>query len=556
MGAVLAKFFVDVETLPQDGYGFIQLLFVGGCYAYILCISSNMIKDGSELLLLIPKYAGVVGSIVLPVLGAVPDGAIVIFSGLGPDAQQQVSVGIGALAGSTIMLLTVPWCLSLVAGRVNLDAGGNGNYVKPSGAQNWSKLMPAGRWAGTGVTVGPAIKYTSKVMILTLISFLVIQIPAFAGKCGTSAQVANNDCVSPKIAALVGALLASGLFVFYLWDQSRLANQDEVKEDKIDQLRQAAVKNGLLTLRGLFPDHLMDAQGEVPVAADSARFRAFLRPFFKKFDTDNSGTIDRAEFASVVAALGETPDKGTLDKQFAHIDADGSGQIDLPEFAAAMADLLRSAGVCAPPTVAATGAAAPLTRTESGAAPARDEEGEDDEEEDAEMPEDLVNLSPAEQQSRLLRRSCWQMGVGVLVVLLISDPMVDVLSELGSRTGIKPFYVAFVLAPLASNASELIAAYAYALKKTEKTMTISLSSLLGAACMNNTFCLALFLFLVYGRDLRWEFSAETLTILLVELVIFVFAQRRTHKTWYGFAILALFPISVLFVAMLELAGLD
>ncbi len=35
--------------------------------------------------------AGIVGSVVLPILGAVPDGAIVLFSGLGPDAQSQVN---------------------------------------------------------------------------------------------------------------------------------------------------------------------------------------------------------------------------------------------------------------------------------------------------------------------------------------------------------------------------------------------------------------------------------------------------------------------------------
>ncbi len=71
--------------------------------------ASNMISDGSELLLLVPSLAGVVGSVVLPVLGAVPDGAIVLFSGMGDDAQEQLSVGVGALAGSTIMLLTIPW---------------------------------------------------------------------------------------------------------------------------------------------------------------------------------------------------------------------------------------------------------------------------------------------------------------------------------------------------------------------------------------------------------------------------------------------------------------
>lgn len=33
-----------------------------------------MIGDGAELLLLVPSLAGLVGSCVLPVLGAVPDG--------------------------------------------------------------------------------------------------------------------------------------------------------------------------------------------------------------------------------------------------------------------------------------------------------------------------------------------------------------------------------------------------------------------------------------------------------------------------------------------------
>lgn len=48
------------------------------------------------------------------------------------------------------------------------------------------------------------------------------------------------------------------------------------------------------------------------------------------------------------------------------------------------------------------------------------------------------------------------MFVGTVVVLLVSDPMVDVLDSIGKRLGIGAFYVAFVLAPLASNASELV----------------------------------------------------------------------------------------------------
>ncbi len=73
--------------------------------------------------------------------------------------------------------------------------------------------------------------------------------------------------------------------------------------------------------------------------------------------------------------------------------------------------------------------------------------------------------------------------------------MVDVLSEIGKRTNISPFYIAFVLAPLASNASELIAAYNYSQKKTVTSMSISLSTLQGAAVMNNTFVLGKGVFL-------------------------------------------------------------
>ena len=69
---ILEDIFVDVTTLPDTVGGFIQILFLLVVYGYILLNASSLISDGSELLLLIPSLAGVVGSVVLPVLGAVP----------------------------------------------------------------------------------------------------------------------------------------------------------------------------------------------------------------------------------------------------------------------------------------------------------------------------------------------------------------------------------------------------------------------------------------------------------------------------------------------------
>jgi len=186
----------------------------------------------------------------------------------------------------------------------------------------------------------------------------------------------------------------------------------------------------------------------------------------------------------------------------------------------------------------------------------KEEEEEEDEEEEEEVPEDLANLPPKQQKRRILWRSTWMMGLGTIIVLLFSDPMVDVLSELGVRIHVPPFYVAFILAPIASNASELIASMNYAQKKTKKSITISLSALEGAATMNNSFCLGLFLILIVARNLVWEFSAETISILIVELCLFGMSFKKTHNLIDAVIIVSFYPISLFLVIMMEYGGLN
>ena len=74
----------------------------------------------------------------------------------------------------------------------------------------------------------------------------------------------------------------------------------------------------------------------------------------------------------------------------------------------------------------------------------------------------------------------------------------------------------FLLAPLAS-AVELLASMYYAGKKTQTSITISFAALEGAACMNNTLCLAIFMGLAYFKGIAWQYTAETLSIVFVQL---------------------------------------
>ena len=61
-----------VQEPSEVGLTGLVWLFLG--YGYALYYAANMIGEGSELLLLVPSMAGLVGGVVLPLLGAVPDG--------------------------------------------------------------------------------------------------------------------------------------------------------------------------------------------------------------------------------------------------------------------------------------------------------------------------------------------------------------------------------------------------------------------------------------------------------------------------------------------------
>lgn len=88
MGAVLEGMFVKASTLPggadcfskdpeyceESTYGVIQVLGLAIVYAGVLSHGSTLISDGAELLQVVPSLEHLVGSVVLPVLGAVPDG--------------------------------------------------------------------------------------------------------------------------------------------------------------------------------------------------------------------------------------------------------------------------------------------------------------------------------------------------------------------------------------------------------------------------------------------------------------------------------------------------
>ncbi|CAN0544959.1 unnamed protein product, partial [Ectocarpus sp. 12 AP-2014] len=342
--------------------------------------------------------------------------------------------------------------------------------------------------------------------------------PAFFLSGETDAEVSAGES-GFALAGLIACTVLFAGYLYYQWELSR-TDSDQVFEDYMEEVRREKIMNGDISLLGAELRFAaarqsteegyqsMDGGNLALPEIVMRRLEKLLRPFFDKYDDDNSGQLDRGEFWSVFHDLQEHVQTSELNAIFEKIDTDQSGQIDFDEFVTGVAKFVLEKSP---------------TSTISPPPAAIDEVADNgDSEEHEEMPEDLAHLKPEEQQYHVKMRAAYLMTVGTALVLIFSDPMVDVLGVLGDRTGISSFYISFVLAPLASNASELIAAFNYSLKKTSRTIVISFAALqaretgnndFGAACMNNTFCLGVFMFLIYFRNLAWEFSAETVTIL-------------------------------------------
>lgn len=74
--------------------------------------------------------------------------------------------------------------------------------------------------------------------------------------------------------------------------------------------------------------------------------------------------------------------------------------------------------------------------------------------------------------------------------------------------------------------------------------------------MNNTFCLSIFMGLIFFRQLAWQYTAETAAIIIVEVVVASLVQKENMTLLRGLLVMALFPLSIALVATLEAFGLD
>eukprot|EP01112_Ceratiomyxa_fruticulosa_P012513 TRINITY_DN3468_c0_g2_i3.p1 TRINITY_DN3468_c0_g2~~TRINITY_DN3468_c0_g2_i3.p1 ORF type:complete len:305 (-),score=65.79 TRINITY_DN3468_c0_g2_i3:481-1395(-) len=207
-------------------------------YGALLGFGAKLISDGSELLMEILN-PGLIGGLLLPILGAVPDSAIIVVSGIsGPNLQEQLAVGIGTLAGSTIMLLTFPWTACIILGRCDIRAGAAIDRV--CSKLNWKFWKPNSAWFKQGVTVDKETQINARIMMGTCFAYLIVQGVAFA----FLSNPVDGKYKEEK-AALVGFIICFILLICQCAYQvlSPKLQEQKIKEAKRKYLIQMTNKN-------------------------------------------------------------------------------------------------------------------------------------------------------------------------------------------------------------------------------------------------------------------------------------------------------------------------
>jgi len=508
----------DVDPFPVavNGYGVLQILFLISVYSYFLLKGSRYIAEGGELLLLIPRVAPLIGSVILPILGALPDATLVIFSGLGPIqvAQQKISIGIGALAGATVMLVTLPWFLSVVAGRVDV-IGGKCNYRgRPKLSSNAQHFSASAFWVA-GVEPEPnAMRSVAITLGVTTIPYIIALGAAFSTlyDSDTAASTHERACI------IASVVLCIVFFVLYLGWHMGTVGQDIVFKNVTDKVRKDAVQRGDMTFDVVFYD-VMHTRMQEPQTSprngarkltEVERMQHVLKHFFNKYDRDHNGFIDAHDIRFLLSDLRLPHTKQDCDELFARMDLNRDGVVHFGDFAAFLLGMYRRSTITNGPQPSAqdirphdaetaegqiVDPAAPLSprlprlpgswsetskvdgiiggssSAFAAAPPVLSRHGDNDDDNDSDdeksMPDDLVNLTPEEQRRHIMRRSMGLMvrllrclravlltgqsqTLGLALVVLFSDPLIDALGQLAAVMNISAFYVSFTLAPLAS----------------------------------------------------------------------------------------------------------
>ncbi|KAI3884086.1 hypothetical protein MKW92_051872 [Papaver armeniacum] len=301
------------EGICEETYGFLPCtttvfgnLFLIIIYGGLMLVAAKLLSTGSELLLEI-LGPGIVGGLFLPMLGALPDALLILVSGISGTkevAQEQVLVGMGLLAGSTVMLLTLLWGSCIVLGKCDIE---DSTAVDLKDTKRLSLM-------GSGVTVDIWTRYASWIMIISVVPFIIVQLP----------QILHINS-GRHLVVLISLIVSVALLISYCVYQ---VFQPWIQRRKLAYAKHSHVISGIL--RHLDLVYRLTTDGYSPNVD-------VIKRIFRSLDLNEDGTLSVQELRALVIGIRfaeeiEFDEEEAVRKMLSEFDITRDGCIDETEF--------------------------------------------------------------------------------------------------------------------------------------------------------------------------------------------------------------------------------
>ncbi|CAL0326527.1 unnamed protein product [Lupinus luteus] len=650
------------EEQCKQMYGFLPCtnsifgdLFLILVYEYLLFHGESYLARGGEQIFKI-LGPGIFGASAFHIIGALPESLILLVSGLlsnGEVAQEYAFTGVGLLAGSSIMLLTLVWGSCVIAGKQEFQHQSRSRiYQGSSSAQKSIKTL----FNGCGITTDLETSYTARIMVLSAIPLVIMQIPNLF-------QFSSEErSVTLVIAIIITTILLLLYFIYQLfepWVQKR--RLEYVRHDHLilriindveqNTLQRILTKHGapnLSAIRRLYKE--IDQDGSSGISASELKDLLLknkvnetnideqkeVEEVLQIFDRNNDQKITKEEFVSGFAKwLDQT--KHALAKQYfsrkslkevyqvfgpwienkrkeqegkkqliteilRHVQSDMVGNLLTPDgkpdeqaLKGLFEKIDRNRDSCISESelkelimnikfvkvsmevedavalvieeldfnrdqiineeefvdgfqkwLGSTSSPAPVSNSESL--------------QDIYQAWEEASMVVEEKQIKaVVDKSIWAwlkaimyVVLGIAMLSILAEPLIESVKNFSNNAGFHPFFISFILIPLAINAREATSAIKEVSHKKPRTTSLAISEIYGGVFMNNILGFFAISILIYVRKVTWEFSAELLVVAIVCATVGLIAGFQSiFPLWSFFCAYLLYPLSLLLVFVLD-----
>ncbi|MFS7984372.1 putative EF-hand domain pair protein CML [Helianthus anomalus] len=297
----------------ENTFGHFFLIVV---YEYLLYHGECYVSSGGKRIFKI-LGPGIFGASAFQILGFLPESLILLFSGLFNTqevAQEYVLTGVGLLAGSTILLLTLLWGTCVIIGSKDFSSESGSNTSSRSTQSPYKKFLSF--LTGSGVTTDPETSSAARIMLLSLIPFLFLLIPKLFGMTYTT---------HGYIYIITLPVSVTFLLVYFIY---------QVFEPSIQKRRLSYVKHEHLVLDLL--KHIQEHTAEKILTEDGLANLTAIKSLFTKIDQDGDAYISFPELRGVLQDIKFrqlTWDKQqTIEQVLKEFDDDGDTKVTIDEF--------------------------------------------------------------------------------------------------------------------------------------------------------------------------------------------------------------------------------